>query len=80
MERIIEETLHERSRKARLKTILKAEDMAGRHDALCQQWYYWLRLTKGHNMERERMRIVAQEGTQVEDMLLNSKVLREPEP
>ena len=37
VEIIITETLHERSRKARLKTGHKAEDKLYQHDALCQK-------------------------------------------
>ena len=78
-ERIIEETLHERSHKARLKTGHEAEDMARQHDALRQQWYYRLRTTKRHNMERERKRLVAQGRTKGEDMLRNIKPPYGPE-
>ena len=75
-EKIIEEDLCERSRKARMKTVSEAQDKGRQLDVLYQQWYDWLRTTKRRNMDRETKRLVTQERTRVHNMIRNIKLLR----
>ena len=61
VEKLIGDTLRERSCKARGKTGHKAEDKEHRKDALCQQWYDWVRMSKRRNMDTESKRLITQE-------------------
>ena len=59
-EKAIEENLCERSHMARLMSEHEAEYEAQQLDALCQQWYEWIRASKRNNMEKESKRFVGQ--------------------
>ena len=52
---------------------------AQQHDALCLQWYKWIRASKGNNMENESKRLVAQTETKKDDLLRNISLPCGPE-